>query len=519
MKKILLLIITAFFILNGVAQDYSITGIKRAFLTNINTIYSGDEVKGYYFFNFSERSDNKKWYYKLTILDADLNKLASKSIIVDKRTMFLGGTSHDDAILLKFYEPKSKMITYRVMGLDGSRLGMEKREPTKFERRWVAALNEESQLSPLGVANQGNIGFIDFVSKDKSAYEILGINNEGDEAWTYSVPEPKGVRVSSIMGASDEHTVLMETSTKSRMSNDMMFKLIILDNKGEETHSQSLEIDDKSHIPYSVNILESGDKIILSGEYYNTDRKEVKSESEGMFFWVMTPEGEMLKSSYANWEDDIKPLYEDGKKLLKNSLYFHDIKEMADGRIIAIAEEYKKQISAGGVALKALAAASGGSSAAGALEIKIGNIIIYTLDQDFTVKQVDVVEKNPNRINLGSEGAGLSNKHKLAKIIHARGGFDYRFIQNDNAREKLTIVYSDGEKEKGKLMKQPKINAFTYAVGSPKPTKSKIDMKEAKWRVDAARYFPSNGDKMISVQYNRKEKKIKVETVPLNSEE
>jgi hypothetical protein len=108
-----------------------------------------------------------------------------------------------------------------------------------------------------------------------------------------------------------------------------------------------------------------------------------------------------------------------------------------------------------------LAAATGASTNASVIEIKIGDLAIIELAADASLSSVKLIEKQPTHFTL-SQDYQFANQHKLAKMLKASGYFDYSFTQQNEANNIFSIAYTDMERVEGKGGRKLVVNLVNY---------------------------------------------------------
>ncbi len=304
------------------------------------------------------------------------------------------------------------------------------------------------------------------------------------------------------------------------MSRDYKFSILSLDNEGKKRFHLKLENEKYNMMPHHAYIDNETQKIMIVGEYYSQKDKSFKSASKGIFIKSISLDGEELSEKFISWEKKIySKLSDDDRKEASNYyLYFHQILKTADGKIIAVGEQYRKQASAGGIAMNVAAGVLGGMGAnastdASALEIKIGNMVIIVIDSSLKVEEVKIIDKNSNHINLSKEYQYMS-QHLLARILKGEGAFDYAFTQNDSNNANITFGYIDREKTEGKKKKSNVFHAINYASGGKGNFSSdKIDLKTESSELNV---FPAKPGNIMVIEYFKKEKRISIRLEPIN---
>lgn len=301
---------------------------------------------------------------------------------------------------------------------------------------------------------------------------------------------------------------------KNAMSRDLTFKIVVLGKDGSMVYESSLETTEHhlmAHNAYFDNI--TGNLTVI-GEFYDGDDKSQKAESKGIFARVLDKNGDEVGQSLISWDKDIikKVAAEDKKEIKNYSMFFHNIIKAADGKILAVSEQYRKQVSAGGVAMKMAAGALGASTNASSLEIKIGKMIVIELNNDFTLSDVKIIAKKSNNIIL-SQDYGLVNQHVLAQMLKADGSFDYSYTQNNADNSIITVGYIDMEKVEGKGRLKAVFNALNYLSADGTYSTDKIVLE-----TDASylNVLPAKSGYVLITEYFRKRKTLSFRLEPLN---
>ena len=511
--SILLTIAVLFIGINqAVAQSQTLKNVGRNSLRSSGTILEGNIVKGYFFFYFSEKADSKNSIYEVVVYDENLKEIASESIKESKRASLLESSYNGESILFKFYDGKAKEVIYRTMNTKGELSDRVTREANKHELTYYnMSVSQELENTCVNALDKNS--FIDVVTyKDKSyKYQINCIDNDGEQKWEYTPADSKGVFTGALLASNNDMFLMLQAESKSVMSRDYTFSLLALENEsGEEIFSIPMKSKRYNLMPYNAFFNPKTNNIIIMGQYYNLSDKSMKSESQGIFVKVIDKEGNDVSENFISWKTDIKTELPADKRaeLAKYSVYFHDIQLTKDGKIIAIAEQYRKQVSAGGLAAKALS----GNGAASATEIKVADMLIVTLNDKYELESATILEKKPSRVNLGA-GYGFVNQHVLAKVVDALGYFDYSFTQVNEDNSLISIGYVDIEKSETGKGKELVLNIVSYSSGESEPTKDKVTLKT---EADAIRVLPAKPGHVLIMEYSRKKKTIEIRLEPIN---
>ena len=491
--------------------------VGRTSLRSSGTIMDGNIVKGYFFFYFSARAEKKMSIYEIVILDENLKEIASEQFKESKATYLLESSYNGSKIMFKFFDAKNRQVIYLPMDMKGNIGDKTTREAGKQELAgYNASVSQNMENVSLNAANSKN--FVDlYLVKDKGyKYVMEGVSNSGNSDFEYT-PEPKkGVTAGTFLTSNDDMIIIAEATSKSIMSRDYKFQLAAIDYDGENIFQIELQNSRYNMLPYNAFIDEKTGDIVVLGEYFDINDKAAKAESKGIFVKRITKDGDEEDEQFISWTRDVGKQIPAAlkKEVAKHSVCFHDIRVTKDGKIIVVGELYKKQVSAGGIALQALASASGNvSTNSGSFEIKIGHMLVLTLDANAELQSVDVLEKKPNRVNL-PQGYGMVSQHLMARYLKSYGAFDYEYTQNNEDNSLISIAYKDLEKNKGsKMRREYVLNVVNFNAGEEDPTKDKLSLEtEASDLI----VLPAKPGHALIAEYFRKSKTIELRLEPLN---
>lgn len=509
------MMIALFFSVLSFGQNHTLEDVGRNALMSSGTIVEHNVIKGYFYFYFSEKISRKMNNYQIVLLDDNLKEIASETIEESKHTNLIESSYNGTSVLFKFYNTKERTIFYRVMDQSGEISDREFRESNKVEgTTYLASIT--GSIRNINVSAVSENRFVDVYpyKGKKYAYMATCLDNKGKEIWTYVAPEEKGINQASYLTGDENQIILLNSFVKNAMSRDYHFSLVSLDPDGDLNYKMPLEDSKYTLLPHNAFINSNTGEVTVLGEYFDADDKAAKAESKGIFVQIVDEEGEVISDKFFSWSRDIaaKLNAEDKKMAKRFSVYFHDVQMLASGKIVIVGEQYRKQVSAGGVALKMLAASAGGSSDVSTLEMRIGNMFVLTLDKDHELDNVDILYKKPRRILL-DDNYSLVSRHLLAKMMDAAGMFDYSFTQASEDRKLISIGYTDSEKEKGKLFRQAKFHLVNFSDGEEEPVKDKIDMETES---TAMRIRPAKSGHILISEYFKKQKTIELRLEPIN---
>lgn len=500
----------------SMAQKKSFTDIMTVQLKNMGPIINNEVVEGYYMFYKVDKADRKNNNYKLEILDANLEKIATKSITESKYMFLQEGTYNGKDIMLKFYDSKEREVSFRRYNADGTYKG---KKTFTLTNRVEAAYYYAGQDNGLAASTQlfsiENKGFANFqlTKVKKFGYAIQYYpSEEGAKKWVYkSDPGSKEIESATYLASNDELLLASVFKKKGIMSKDVMPYVLGVDlNTGKKVFEKTIE-DSK----YAVQLVsgyknEDTGNIELTGFYYGKEDKTFKAASKGLFFFVMDNKGEITTRKYISWAKDVNKVIasnEKGKLDDIGYMFFHKVMRNSDGKIFAIAEQYRKVADGAGIASAILNQGSGGIATA---KLRIEDMFVFEFDKDFNLEKVEVFDKQKSSQSFPS-GYGFVTPQLMAQLAKAFGGFDYIFTQSNKDRSVFSVGYLDYERRKNEK------NAVVFgAITHDGEAFSTDKMDLVTKRGDRIRVFAGKPGYVMIAEYLRKEKKLDMRVEKIN---
>ncbi|MCB9263230.1 MAG: hypothetical protein H6607_12720 [Flavobacteriales bacterium] len=500
----------------ALAQEYNIENVGRVGIRNSGTIMDGNIIKGYYFFYFSEKISKKENAYEIVVLDENLVEKSSSKMTDSKSAFLLEASYNGKNILFKFYDSKSKTVSYRTIDEAGKVSSKETREPDKTEQMtYLTAVTNELENTNLQAINDKLFVDIYNVKTKKYTFSVQGLNNSGKIVWTYDHVPTSKVETGSFLGSSKDQIWIAVAKAKNITTKNYSFDLMGLNTEGEKDFD--IPLVNKKYNMLAINAVynQKKDEIIVLGEYFDIEDKAMKSDSKGVFIKVISPTGEEISENFISWSRDVADLVssEQKKELSKYYVFFHNVVQTADGRIYAIGEQYRKQVSAAGVAMNVLAASSSNvSTNASTMEIKFGNMVVLEISPDYELSKVHIHDKKA-RTDVLPQGYGTVSQHLLARLLKSVGMFDYCFTQNNEDASLVSFAYTDIEKVKGKLKKQAVVHFVHYVQGQEEYSEDKIELST---EASSIAFMAAKPGYVLISEYYKKEKKASFRLEPLN---
>ncbi|PHR30876.1 MAG: hypothetical protein COA38_09620 [Fluviicola sp.] len=465
-------------------------------------ILENDKIVGYYIFYFKEKKSKTISAYEVELFDDNYNSVKSFEIERPKKSVMLQMAYNQEMFLLTFYNLKTgfEFITYN---REGDIQGTKKIDASEIDRKTLLRKGYGTFHA------KGSTGFVRTWGN-----EIIGYNNNLEEEWTYEaeIIGKKGITTAGITSITDDYIIASAYKKKSLMTKKLDVDVLLIDAKSGDLiktlEMGNLETGKKSVL--RADYIEKSNMILIVGEYFKPGDDMLKDMSEGLFIQELDKSGKISRTEMYSWEKDIDEFKNDqlSKEELAElkkrfSLMFHDVIIGKNGHIYMIAEQFKKQVSALGVAGKLL---SGGDSQAAAFEIRIGNMVLLEFDDKYKMVDFKVVSKKKSSVMLPS-GAGLYGPAFLGYYVKGTGGFDYSFTSRDVENDIYDVVYTDLDRkgeEKGQKADRM-LGVIRIAEGEIDANRVAINTDAKHWWLRAAK--PG----YISIfEYSRKVKELTI---------
>lgn len=479
-------------------------------------IIENNKLVGYYIFYLKEKVDKKTSAYEVEIYDDNYNVTKNFEIIRPKNTVLLEMVYNGNAFMIHFYDSKTG-YEFATFDRTGKATG-SKKIATDDISRWDLARVQQNLASATENVNifpNGKEGFIrsTFTKNKKTGYEIVAYDNNAKELWKYSSKETSDVlEFVEINDVSANVLSATVSKKKNMMTRDVIMYCLLLDSKSgkliKEMQLGSNEAGLRSLLKSFVN--EETGSIYLVGEYYKPKDDILKDKSVGLYLQEFSLSGKELNKKEYKWKGDIDKFKneldpEDKKGDRPFYVFFHDVVIAKNGHIFMIGEQFIKQVSAGGVALKVLASATGGSSNTSALEIRVADMVVIEFDENKSMVDFKLIKKKGTSVLL-PEGMGMYGTTTLGYYVKSQGDFDYSFTSSDKAKDNFEIVYIDADRKtekKATTKADVMVGVISIKGGKLTQTRVPVNCTSNRWWLQ-----PAKPGYISVTEYFRKEKRI-----------
>lgn len=496
------------------AQDQSLSKVMSINLKNIAPIYENEEVKGYYMFYEVEKKDRKTKRYLLQFLDNNLNVMAKKYITGSNYLTLVEGHYNGENILMKFADPKEKLLTFRQYNTSAELISKTTKEYnpryTSYSSDGKGANMTSVGAGVLPIPNQG-FANIELVKNKKWGYEIKFIpNKKGSKGWTFkSNASSKEIEMANFIGANKELLIATVAKRPSMMSKDVSYHLLGIDTKTGKKRFLNKMGDSKYNTMF-LNQYFDKDELTLFGLYYDKKDKPGTNKSKGLCMYTMNTEGEVISKKYLSWTKDIKkflPVNEKGKLNEIGYMFFQSIFKTNDGRLFAVAEQYKKNADAVGITANiASSLLNGVSTNMSASKVQVEDIMVLEFSSDQDLVDVAIFEKNKSNMSLPTGGTFM-NMQMAGLLVNYYGGFDYVFTQQHRDEDVFSFVFNDYDRKS----KDWTVKSVTYADGS-----YAIDEMALTSNISDFILLQGKNGHVMLAEYNSKAKKLDMRLEKIN---
>jgi hypothetical protein len=395
-------------VFNLQAQKASFGSVMAIEIRNMGPIIQDNEVKGYYAFYKVDKVDRKTNEYLLKILDPNLTEIASKKMEDSKDLYLQEGTYDGEFIMLSFFEAKKKQVILKKFSQKAELISskiIQLKTAMEMAYYYTGQQNEIKGNYLFALKNKGFINYSHFREKGM-AYHVDYISS-GDKGWSYkSDINATEWCLTTQLAATPEVNYSLINKRPGMMSKDFTYHVLALDlATGKKVFEKKIE-DAKYDIQVMNGFVDNDGVLTVVGQYFDKGKRSGADVSVGICAQRLDKSGKVISTKLLSWATDIsKVLPVDAKGKMKDIgfLFFHNFMQTADGKIHAVAEDYRKAASAAGIAMNVL---SGGRGGASYVKIVVGNMYTFRFGSDFSLERVDIIEKEKNDVELPA-GLGI----------------------------------------------------------------------------------------------------------------
>jgi hypothetical protein len=331
-------------------------------------------------------------------------------------------------------------------------------------------------------------------------YEVDYYSSHDKKQWTY-VPsdDEEKYAFAEYLGGTDSLIILEVLKKNHAMSGNASTHLVGIN---FVTKKKQFDLDyagdNYKLMPSYVAPIAGTSNVLIMGPYYDKDDNVGKDFSKGLAIYEMTTAGKVVSKTYNSWAEDFSKYLATNRKGKIDEvgfLYIHKVIRTPDHKMFAVGEGYKRQASAGGIALSVLA---GGNM--GVTKIVVTDMVMMEFDSKYKVKGATIYDKT-NNTALAGVASDYNSQHVLANYLKMTGAFDYEFTTGEADNSNFAVCYSDYERSSD--YKGQTFNAIRY--NGSKFSTDKIQLKS---KASTQRVFPAKAGSVMILEYFKKDKRL-----------
>ncbi|MDO6432002.1 hypothetical protein Q4E93_15480 [Flavitalea sp. BT771] len=483
----------------------SIDKVYSAYLRNSGTISSQGQIKGYFFLYQSDKIDKHTNEYTLQILDENLNKVRSIKFEDTKKLNLLESSYNGNSISFLFKNEDEKTLDMKIYDMDGKlkntySRGYDKKTDALMKQYETMHTDEGMNKNVFDIGNQGYVSVLPMRDGKQRTYEVDYYSSEYKKQWTY-VPSDDAEKYAfaEYLGATDSLIILEVLKKNHALSGNVTTHLVGIN---FVTKKKQFDIDYAADnyklMPTYVAPLEGTANVLVIGPYYDKDDNVGKDFSKGLAIYEMTTAGKFVNKTYNSWTEDFSKYLATNRKGKIDDvgfLYIHKVIRTPDHKMFIVGEGYKRQASAGGIALSVLA---GGNM--GVTKIVVTDMVMMEFDGKYKVKGATIYDKT-NNTAIAGVASDYNSQHTLAIYLKMIGAFDYDFTTGEADNSNFAVCYSDYERSSD--YKGQTFNAIKY--NGSKFTTDKIPLKS---KASTLKVFPAKAGSVMILEYFKKDKRL-----------
>lgn len=489
-------------------QSKSFTGISNYESGSIGPIIKSQEIVGYYSFQLLDEINSKTNSYLLSILDANLNEIASEKLNLEKGFLLKEGAFNGNNIMLTFLNQEKKKHILKRYDLKGKEIKSNDiifYIDTKSRGKGEQALNtrsvyEKENSVTISVKNKG---FIHYSRVSQQKYSVDFLANDVEQSWRFISTNPSNINLTASYLFNVKDLIVSSVSMRENIKNGVADAAII----AHEISSGKMKFEvplggDK----YSIRVLNGyfdhqKDHIIVLGMYYEKGSDVTQDNGQGLCHIVLDKTGKLISNKYCSWAEEVSKhseIDEKGKVKKKGYLYFHNFIKTEDGKIFAIAEQYRK-------AFTKLV-----DSNIRTLALQVNNLFVFEFNDDFKLQKIQKIFKNPNTEMLINGNVAYTNIHNIAKDY--RYLFDYRYSHFDHKNEVNSFCYLDRRlRKEHKKGEKHQFIIMNYIDGAFSEDKIQLTGHYKHTNV-----YPAKPGYILIVEYISEKKKVEIHLERVN---
>ncbi|HEY9261794.1 DUF6770 family protein, partial [Chitinophaga sp.] len=427
-----------------------------------------------------------------------------------KKVNLLEAAYNGGTLSFLFQDEKERQLTMKIYSLEGKLLYTYTNEYSRKTEQLMQAYttlhtDEGTNQNVFDVGTQGYVSVMPVRDGKDRTYEVDFFGSDKKGFWKY-IPQDDEEKFAAAeyLGNTDSLIILQVMKRKRLMSHKISSHIVGIN---FVTKKKVFDIDGDDDefllLPSTISMQKSTGNFIIAGTYFDKDASVGKDASKGMAIYVMSTDGKIISKAYNSWEKDFaKYIHATSKGKIDNVgyLFIHNMIQAANGNFYVVGEGYKRQASAGGMALKVLSTAAGANNNIGVTKIVVTDMVIMTFDSNFKITGAKIYDKT-NNTATNSSISDFNSQHLIAMYLKSIGAFDYDFTTGDDDNTNFSVCFSDYVKDsdyKGQTFNTIRFNGTKF-------TQDKIQLKS---KASKMKVFPAKPGSVMILEYFKKDKRI-----------
>jgi hypothetical protein len=487
----------------------SIDKVYSTYLRNSGTIMENKQIKGYFFLYQSDKIDKHTNEYTLQILDENLNKVKDIKFQDSKKLSLLEAAYNGGSLAFLFKNGDDKTLDMKIYNIDGTlkytyTREYDKRTDDLMKRYETMNTDEGTNQNVYDLGRQGYASVLPLRDGKQRTYEVDYYSSEDKKQWTYTPDDEEHYANAEFLGSSDS-LIILEVMKKNRALSGKPSAHLVGINfmTKKKVFDIDNENDEYTFVSSGVEPVKGSDQVMVFGSYFTKGDNIVKDNSKGLAVYGIDSRGKVLTKTYNSWADDFsKYLPTNSKGKIENIgyLYIHRVIHMPDGKMFIVGEGFKRQASAGGIALNVLGALAGARTGAGVTKVVTTDMVMMEFNEKYKITGATVYDKTNNTAEASSMSDDMS-VHAIGMYLKMTGAFDYEFTTRDADNDNFVVCYSDwvrSSEYKGQTFNSIRYNG----------TKFSTDKIELKSKASKLKVFPAKSGSIMIMEYFKKDKRL-----------
>ena len=500
------------------SQTKTFENIKNMNRHAVGAFVDENSVSTGYFVMFEDdklKGGDRK--YNLEILDTDFNTIASKNLILDKKSLMVDGLFNGETFAITYVEEREERIVMNIYDKEANlirtrQIPIEKKDAKNYYNTYKDISSFAGSLDVFPVRGSGFIitrkkNFSGLTSQKYDSEAIFIPHDKSKKGFTLNLSNDENKREFIQILNSNENYIVLNKGVADSKKNHRSSILVYDSKTGKKLFDYSLQNQNSPKVVLGSFFTKSG-LIGITGEHFQAGVNPFKEKSEGIFFMAFDGSGNQTFSKELTWEQDIHPKLSQSQKSKSKEygyLFFHDFIN-AGSKYYVVTEAFKETVSAGKVIGNVLGGL-GGNINGDVSQLTIDDAVILQFDSGFNIEGVQVLEKDIRRW----QGAYTTASPQLnAQLANAYGQFDYKYSQLNQDQSKAYINFLNYDKRKGER------NGYTLEVISVDDNGVVKDNVQVNSKVEWFEVFPAEFGVVTVGEFERKDKALTLRKVNLN---